>query len=117
MNWFKREFTSFTHTVRGVITAWDEVHYRYHVLIAIIMTIIGFVVGLSATEWIAQTIVLFMLIIAEVINTVAEEICNFVHPEKHPAIKKIKDMAGGAVLLSAICAIIVALIIYLPKFS
>jgi diacylglycerol kinase (ATP) len=49
------------------------------------------------------------------LNTAVEEIADFIHPEFHKKIGLIKDIAAGAVFIAATSAIIVGLIIYLPK--
>jgi diacylglycerol kinase (ATP) len=92
-----------------------ESSIQVQVFIGIIMTIIGFLVGLSPTEWILQTISIGLIIAIEGINTAIEEIADFIHPEFHPKIGLIKDLAAGAVFIFAIIAIIVGGIIYFPK--
>ena len=44
-----------------------------------------------------------------------EKIADFIHPEHHYKIGFIKDIAAGAVWISAIAAIIIGAIIYIPK--
>ena len=51
----------------------------------------------------------------EIINTSIEQIANFISPQEHDAIKKIKDLAAAAVLVGAITAFIIGCIIFLPK--
>ena len=51
----------------------------------------------------------------EMINTAIEKLCDVVHLEQHPLIKKVKDIAAGAVLVSAVFSLITAAIIFLPK--
>ena len=51
----------------------------------------------------------------EGLNTAIEKIADFVHPEHHTKIGFIKDISAGAVFISAVSAIIIGLIIYLPK--
>ena len=80
------------------------------------MTILGFLVGLSPIEWILQTLTIGLIIALEGVNTTIEEIADFIHPEFHPKIGLIKDLAAGAVFIFAIIAIIVGCIIYFPKF-
>ena len=53
----------------------------------------------------------------ESINTSIENIANFVSPEKHEAIAKIKDLSAAGVLASAIAAAIVGLVIFVPKIA
>ena len=51
----------------------------------------------------------------EGLNTAIEEIADFVHPEHHPKIGRLKDIAAGAVGITALITIIVGCIIYIPK--
>jgi diacylglycerol kinase (ATP) len=92
-----------------------ESSIQIQVVIGIIMTIIGFLVGLSPTEWILQTLTIGLIIALEGVNTAIEEIADFIHPEFHPKIGLIKDLAAGTVFIFAIVAIIVGGIIYFPK--
>ena len=50
------------------------------------------------------------------LNTALEFLTDLVSPGYHPIAKKTKDVAAGAVLLAAILAIIIGLIIFVPKF-
>ncbi|MCF1192756.1 diacylglycerol kinase family protein [Mangrovimonas sp. AS39] len=92
-----------------------ESSIQIQVFIGIIITILGFVFDLSATEWMIQTLTIGIIISIEAINTAIEEIANFVHPQIHPKIGLIKDLAAGAVFIFAITAIIVGCFIYFPK--
>jgi len=56
-----------------------------------------------------------MVISLEGVNTAIEYIADFVHPDLHSSIGRIKDIAAGAVFIGAVSAFIVALIIYIPK--
>ena len=40
---------------------------------------------------------------------------DIVYKDSHPGIKIVKDIAAGAVLLSAVCSLITGCIIFLPK--
>lgn len=84
--------------------------------VAIIMTIAGFYFKISNLEWIAQVLCIGLVMGLEGINTAIEEIADFIHPEQHPTIGRLKDIAAGAVGIAALIAIIVGCIIYLPRF-
>ena len=60
-------------------------------------------------------LVLFVMS-AEALNSAIEEIADFIHPDYHKKIGYTKDIAAGAVFFAAIVAIIIAGIIYIPKF-
>ena len=71
---------------------------------------------ISTTEWIFQTLAIGLVLSIEGLNTAAEEIADFIHPDFHNKIGYIKDVAAGAVFFAAIAAIVVGCIIYIPKF-
>jgi diacylglycerol kinase (ATP) len=86
------------------------------VIIAIFMTIVGFCMEISATEWLFQILAISIVLVAESLNTAIEKMADFVHPNYHPKIGFIKDIAAGAAFFAAIFAIIIGFIIYIPKF-
>jgi diacylglycerol kinase (ATP) len=53
----------------------------------------------------------------EGLNTAIEKVADFIHPNYDERIGFIKDIAAGAVLFAAITAVIIGLIIYIPKIS
>ncbi|MGB0897291.1 MAG: diacylglycerol kinase [Flavobacteriaceae bacterium] len=83
--------------------------------IAIGLTFAGLYFNISTTEWIFQILAIGLVMSIEGINTAIEEIADFIHPELHPKIGLIKDIAAGAVFIAAIAGSIVGLIIYVPK--
>ena len=86
-------------------------------VVAIIMTILGFVFDISSIEWMFQFLAIGLVLVAESINTAIEKLSDFVHPEYHKEIGFIKDIAAGAPAFAAIISVIIACLIYLPKFS
>ena len=92
-----------------------EASVQVQTVIAIIMTFAGFYFEISNTEWMLQILAIGMVIGIEGLNTAAEEIANFVHPDFHKRIAFIKDVAAGAVFFAAVSAVIIGCIIYIPK--
>ena len=84
-------------------------------VIAILVTIAGFYFEISTTEWLFQITMIGLVMSIEGLNTAIEFIADFIHPERHDKIGRIKDVAAGAVFIAAISAVIVAIIIYYPK--
>lgn len=93
-----------------------EASIQVQMVIAIIMTIAGFYFDISSTEWMIQILAIGLVLGIEGVNTAAEEIADFVHPDFHKRIGFIKDVAAGAVFFAAMAAIIIGCIIYIPKF-
>nr|WP_321222534.1 diacylglycerol kinase family protein [uncultured Psychroserpens sp.] len=92
-----------------------EASIKIQVFCAIAITIAGFYFEISKTEWLFQIAFIALVMSLEGVNTAIESIADFIHPEKHDAIGKIKDIAAGAVFIAAIGAAIAALVIYIPK--
>ncbi|WP_308993348.1 diacylglycerol kinase family protein [Mariniflexile litorale] len=93
----------------------NEASVKVQLTIALFVTVAGFFFHISSTEWITQLLAIGLVMSMEGINTAIEEMANFIHPEHHQKIGLIKDIAAGAVFFSSIFAIIIGLIIYLPK--
>ncbi|WP_298348164.1 diacylglycerol kinase family protein [uncultured Dokdonia sp.] len=83
--------------------------------VAILITIAGFYYNISRTEWIAQTLCIGLVMTAEGLNTAIEGIADFIHPDFHEKIGRIKDIAAGAVGIAALISVIIAGIIYIPR--
>lgn len=92
-----------------------EASIKIQFAVAILVTIAGFYFDISSTEWLFQVSMIGLVMSIEGLNTAIEHIANFIHPEFHTSIGRIKDVAAGAVFFAAISAIIVATIIYYPK--
>ncbi len=82
--------------------------------IAVVVTIAGFYFDISATEWMMQLLSIGLVMGAEGLNTAVENIADFVHPDYHTKIGRIKDVAAGAVFFAAVVAAIIGAIIYIP---
>ena len=94
----------------------EERNMRKHVALGIVAIIAGFIFRLSQMEWLWLLLAVFLVWIVEIINTVFENVVDmFTDFHFHPIGKKIKDMAAGAVLMTAVFALVVAAIIFLPK--
>jgi len=116
-NYFLNRIKAIGYATKG---AWllikNEASIKAQVAIAALVTIAGFYFDISSNEWILQTLAIALVLSAEGLNTAIEEIADFIHPENHPKIGYLKDIAAGAVLFTAIAALIIACIIYIPKF-
>ena len=75
---------------------------------------VGFVLGISSAEWCWLVLAIIAVWMAEALNTAIEFLADVASPEFHPLVKKAKDVAAGAVLISAIGAIIIGIIIIGP---
>jgi diacylglycerol kinase len=76
---------------------------------------LAFALGLSQVEIAILILTIVLVLILEAVNTVVETVCNLVSPGYHPLVKRAKDVAAAAVLLSALAAIGVALVLFGPR--
>ncbi len=113
----KKRIKSFGHAFRGIGVFLKTTHNVWIQLIILVLVIVlGVYFNITNTEWIAITFAAGLVIIAEAFNTAMEIHMNLTSPDLHPFARDTKDVAAGAVLLSAIVAIIVGLIIFVPHF-
>ncbi len=84
--------------------------------IGLLMTVAGWYFEITSTEWMFQILAIGLVLSIEGLNTAIEKIADFIHPDFHTKIGFIKDIAAGAVFFSAMTAIAIGLIIYIPKF-
>jgi diacylglycerol kinase (ATP) len=112
----KARIKSFSFAMQGFKTFFQTQHNAWiHILATVIVIIVGNVVGLSTSEWCWISLAISLVFITEMLNTAIEFLTDLVSPEYHPLAKKTKDVAAGAVLVSAIFAILVAGMIFINK--
>lgn len=92
-----------------------ETNTRIHTAAAILVVICGFVCDLSASDWCLVVLCIGSVLAAEGFNTAIEKLVDLVSPGYYPLAGKEKDIAAGAVLVTAIAAAVVGLIILYPN--
>lgn len=106
---------SFVHAVSGLLVAFkSEKHVRFHCFSAVLVVALGCYFQITSAEWISITLTIGLIISLELLNTAIEKLADFCSLEHQDLIKKSKDIAAGAVLISSICALIVGAIIFVP---
>ena len=112
----KKFFHSFTYPIKGLKYAYrNEQNLTFDVGMAALVTIFGFIFKLNKYEWAILVLTIGLVISCELINTAIEATVDLVTEEYHPLAKVAKDTSAAAVFIFAIVAIIVGLIIFLPK--
>ena len=112
----RKRVWSFGYAINGLkIMLKEEHNSRIHLVAAILAVTLGWFLKLSATEWVLISLVIGSVFIAELFNSALENLADFISPDKQEKIKKAKDLSAGAVLVSAMVAVVTASVIYLPK--
>ncbi len=86
-----------------------------HAIVTCGVVVAGSVFNLTRFEWCWIVLAIMAVWTAEAMNTAFEYLADVTNPEFHPLIKNAKDVAAGAVLLSAIGSVMIGLLIFLPK--
>src|SRR5688572_12272258 len=110
-------FRSLGYALNGIRSSFiSELNFRIHTIAALLAICSGALLCISSLEWILLSFCIAFVLVTEMLNTAIEKLCDVVHPGQHPGIKKVKDIAAGAVLVSAAFSVIAGLIIFVPKF-
>ncbi|WP_337044105.1 diacylglycerol kinase family protein [Emticicia sp. 17c] len=106
---------SFKYAFQGIGVLLHENNARFHLFATVVVILLGLLLHISHTEWAFVIMLIGLVWAAEAFNTAIEKICDFISSEYHPLIGKIKDLAAAGVLIISIVAVIVGIIIFLPK--
>lgn len=111
-----KRLLSFKFAFSGIKLLFKEEHNSWvHLLFTIFAITLAFWLKISLLEWILVVFCIGFVFVAEIINAAIENICDFISPERHTMIKRIKDLSAAAVLFSAITSLIIGSLIFLPK--
>jgi len=107
---------SFQYAFAGIwYTLRTQRNAQIHLAIAILIFALGLALNINLTEWAIVALTMGFVIVTEMLNTVAESAMDYVTTDYDPHVKVIKDVAAGAVLVSALTAVAVGLLILGPR--
>src|SRR5512143_3361085 len=112
----KRLLHSFRYAGEGIGYAIrTQANLRIHLTLVGLVIIAGLWLQLAPIEWALLVVLISVVLSAELFNTALEATLDRVSIEEHPLAKIGKDVAAGAVLITAIGAVIVGLLIFGPR--
>lgn len=116
-NSFKKKPPSFIRNLKGAIkgifySLKTERHLRFHFFATLVVICTGLYFNLNHIEWLFLIYAIGSVITAELFNTAIERTVDLAKPEYHPIAGAAKDVASGAVLVTAIQAVIIGIIIF-----
>lgn len=115
-NYFKKRLLSFKYAWQGIkYLIKTQANFQIHLSVTVVVFILGIYLRLNSIEWSVLILTTSSVWISEAFNTALEELVNLVSPEWQKQAGLVKDIAAGAVLLSALMAIFTGFIIFLPK--
>ncbi len=92
----------------------NERNFRINLVFAMVVVLAGFAFQISYTDWIAISLVISMVFVAETINSAIEALCDTVSLDYKVNIKYAKDVSAGAVLVTVFVSVITGIIIFMP---
>ncbi len=113
---FAARIRSVRYALRGVGVMLRTQHNAWvHAVATAAALIAGFALQISPGEWLAIILAIIVVWAAEALNTAFEFLCDIASPEFHPTVERAKNVAAGAVLISAVGAAVIGLLIFGPK--
>lgn len=107
---------SFRYAARGVrAVVQSQQNARIHLAASAAVVLAGAVVGLSRVEWCLVVGAIVAVWVAESLNTAFEALCDVASPAMHPLVERAKDVAAGAVLITAVGAVITGALVFGPR--
>lgn len=109
---------SANNAIEGILhAARTQRHLRYHFYSASVALILSYALGVERTDFLIIAVVVVLVILAEMINTAIEYLVDMVSPQYSEAARNAKDVAAGAVLITAFGAAVIGYIILFPYFK
>lgn len=107
---------SFRYALSGMKQAAAEQNFRVDLVATILVLAVSFLTGLSALEWCIIILLIAGMLALEMVNSAIERVVDLATQDIHPLAKAAKDIAAGAVLVYALASVVIACIIFLPKW-
>ena len=112
----QKRIKSFSHALHGIWTLFStQPNARIHAAVGAAAVAAGIFFKINTSEWLAIVTVSALVLSAEAINTAVEFVVDLVTADYHHLAGKAKDVAAAAVLLAAMGAVVVGLLIFIPK--
>lgn len=112
---FRKRLRSFKFAFKGLAFAFAEANFRIHLVCMFLVVALSVFLQLSLWEWALIAFAIGLVLVMEIFNTAVEYLVDFVSPNQHEKAGRIKDLAAAGVLVSALTALVIAILILLPK--
>jgi diacylglycerol kinase (ATP) len=112
---FTGRIRSFRYAITGVIRMIRCQHNAWiHAAATVVAIALGVSFQLSRSEWCWIILAIAIVWTAEALNTAFEFLADAASPNFHPVVKDAKDVAAGAVLITAVAAVVIGAIVFWP---
>lgn len=93
----------------------NEKNFKREIALGIIALILSYILKIDKIEFIIVLTMICLVLTAEIINTAIERTVDLVTKEYHELARIAKDVSAGSVLVTSIFALIIGIIIFIPK--
>ena len=93
----------------------NEKNYKREIALGIIALILSYILKIDKIEFIIVLTMICLVLTTEIINTAIERTVDLVTKEYHELARIAKDVSAGSVLVTSIFALIIGIIIFIPK--
>jgi undecaprenol kinase/diacylglycerol kinase (ATP) len=105
----------FSVAIKGIVHCFkNELNFKIQMLAAAMAVLMGIIFNISKSEWFVIILCSMIVLALELMNTAIENLCDMITKDFNPAIKIVKDISAGAVLVSAIGSAIAGAVIFTP---
>jgi diacylglycerol kinase (ATP) len=112
---FTGRIRSFRYAMVGIIRMISCQHNAWiHSIATGVVIAAGFLFHLSRSEWCWIVLAVSIVWTAEALNTAFEFLADAASPNFHPGVRDAKDVAAGAVLITAVASLVIGAIIFWP---
>lgn len=112
---FKKWLESTNFAIEGILqAAKTQRHVRYHFYSAATVLLLSYIVGVTRVEFLIISLSVIAVLLAEMFNTALEVVVDILSPQKSEKARVAKDIAAGAVLLTAFGVAVIGYIILFP---
>lgn len=114
-NYMHGLFASFKYAFQGFNESAKQRNFKIHILLGIIVTILGLLLNISQTEWLALIFAVALVMAAEMFNTAIESLADIIKEQnnlRYGSTRVPRDVAAGAVLVVSVAAALVGLFIF-----
>jgi diacylglycerol kinase len=114
----RRIVRSFGYAFEGLATVLrTQPNFAVHIAAAVAALGLGVWLRLGSVDLAVLVLTCALVLAVESINTALEAMCDLVSLEYHPLIKRAKDISAAAVLISAMAAVVIAVLLFGPPIS
>lgn len=113
-----RLLKSYSYALKGLFKTFrEEQNLKVQIFASLAVLILGIYFSLSRIEWAILTLVVCLVLTAEITNSAVERITDVLKPRINTYVKEIKDIMAAAVLLSSIAAAVVGILVFWPYLN